>query len=192
MLITVTGGSGSGKSEFAENLLLKLDGDKPGDRVYVATMEPFGEEAARRVERHRRMRGGKGFETVECYRNLKGLSLPESVGKRPSVLLECMSNLAANELYGGAGRFPDGEEALKLAAERAELEILSGVERLLGQAGRLIVVTNDVFSDGISYDASTERYLALLGAVNRRLAALSDIFVEVVCSIPSYLKGGPL
>ena len=143
MLITVTGGSGSGKSEFAENLLLKLDGDEPGDRVYVATMEPFGEEAA-------------------------------------------------NELYGGADRFPDGEEALKLAAERAELEILSGVERLLGQAGRLIVVTNDVFSDGISYDASTERYLALLGAVNRRLAALSDIFVEVVCSIPLYLKGGPL
>ncbi len=181
MLITVTGGSGSGKSEFAENLLLKLDGDEPGDRVYVATMEPFGEEAARRVKRHRRMRGGKGFETVECYRNLKGLSL-----------LECMSNLAANELYGGADRFPDGEEALKLAAERAELEILSGVERLLGQAGRLIVVTNDVFSDGISYDASTERYLALLGAVNRRLAALSDIFVEVVCSIPLYLKGGPL
>ena len=53
-------------------------------------------------------------------------------------------------------------------------------------------MTNEVFSDGISYDASTERYLALLGAVNRELAVRSDVFVEVVCSIPLYLKGGPL
>ena len=42
MLITVTGASGSGKSEFAEDLLLRLDGDGPGNRIYVATMEPFG------------------------------------------------------------------------------------------------------------------------------------------------------
>lgn len=192
MLITVTGASGSGKSEFAEDLLLRLDGDGPGNRIYVATMEPFGEEGERRIRRHRDLRRGKGFETVECCRDLKDLTLPVQRGRRPSVLLECMSNLAANELYREEGRPFEKEEFLRKAEERAGRGILAGIERLLEQAERLVVVTNEVFSDGISYDASTERYLALLGAVNRELAVRSDVFVEVVCSIPLYLKGGPL
>lgn len=186
MLITVTGGSGSGKSEFAENLLLQLDGDGPSHRIYVATMEPFGEEGEKRIRRHRELRRGKGFETVECYRNLRTLKLPEKDGRRPSVLLECMSNLTANELYG------EGAADLEKAGERAEKEIMAGIEGLLSQAERLVVVTGEVFSDGISYDSSTEYYLRLLGQINRRLALLSDVFVEVVCSIPLYHKGGPL
>ena len=48
-----------------------------------------------RILRHRQMRAGKGFETVERYTDLKGLKLdPDSV-----VLLECMSNLTANEMF---------------------------------------------------------------------------------------------
>ncbi|MCI8505541.1 MAG: bifunctional adenosylcobinamide kinase/adenosylcobinamide-phosphate guanylyltransferase [Lachnospiraceae bacterium] len=186
MLITVTGGSGSGKSEFAENLLLKLDGEARTDRFYIATMEPFGEEGARRIKRHRAMRRDKGFETVECYRNLKELVLSEGKGERTSALLECMSNLAANELFAGEG------ESCEKGRESAQKEIFAGIEKLLGQTGLLVVVTGEVFSDGLSYDASTECYRKLLGALNRKLAALSDVFVEVVYSIPLYLKGGPL
>ena len=36
------------------------------DRIYIATMYPFDEESRKRVQRHRKMRQGKGFETVEC------------------------------------------------------------------------------------------------------------------------------
>lgn len=181
MFVTVTGGSGSGKSEFAENLLLKLDGDGPSNRIYIATMEPFDEEGWKRIERHRAMRKDKGFETVECYSGFKSLVLPVKNGKRPSVLLECVSNLVANELYreGGAG-------------EWAEQEILAGIENLLLQAEQVVAVTNEVFSDGLSYDSSTEFYRRILGNVNRRLAVRSDAFVEVVYSIPLYHKGGPL
>ena len=65
-------------------------------------MLPFGEEGRLRVQRHRRMRRDKGFETVECYTNLSGLEIPEGC----AVLLECVSNLTANEMYQeeGAGR----------------------------------------------------------------------------------------
>ena len=194
MLVTVTGGSGSGKSEFAENLLLRLDGDGPPNRIYVATMEPYGEEGRRRIKRHRALRQGKGFETVECCRDLKSLVLAAKNGKRPSVLLECMSNLAANELYGGlseedGGAVKDGPEQGFL---RAKQEILAGIQGILSQAERLVVVTGEVFSDGLSYDPSTEQYRRLLGEVNRELSARSDVFAEVVCSLPLYLKGGPL
>ena len=34
--------------------------------------------------------------------------------------------------------------------------ILNGIHHLLEQAGNLVVVTNEVFSDGITYDPETE------------------------------------
>ena len=42
MLYLLTGGSGCGKSAFAEQLLLTL----PAPRYYIATMIPYGEEGA--------------------------------------------------------------------------------------------------------------------------------------------------
>ena len=68
MLTLVTGGSGSGKSAFAEDRVLSF-GD--AQRIYIATMHPFDEESHKRIERHQKMRAGKGFETVECYTGLK-------------------------------------------------------------------------------------------------------------------------
>ena len=45
MLTVVTGGSGSGKSELAENIAVKFTGKK----YYIAAMQPFGEEALKRI-----------------------------------------------------------------------------------------------------------------------------------------------
>ena len=97
MMHLVTGGSGSGKSAYAEQQVLEA-GDAP--RYYIATMMPYGEEGRRRVEKHRRMRREKHFETIECYMDLKQVQVPPG----STVLLECLSNLTANELYDPAGR----------------------------------------------------------------------------------------
>ncbi len=64
MMVVVTGGSGSGKSAFAEDTILSF-GEK--SRFYIATMYPFDEESHKRIARHRAMRAKKNFETVECY-----------------------------------------------------------------------------------------------------------------------------
>ena len=94
------------------------------------------------------------------------------------MLLECLSNLAANELFGGAG-------------EDAEREILAGIDALCHRARDVIVVSNEIFSDGVAYDSGTERYLDLLGRLNREIARRARRVVEVVCGIPIYHKGGP-
>lgn len=185
MFVVVTGGSGSGKSEFSEDLLLKLDEKKhlsgKISRFYIATMFPFDEESHMRIARHRKMRKDKGFSTIECYTGLKNLKLPSEGEEKPSVLLECMSNLTANEIYREDG-----------AGKKAPEEIIKGIRSLLEQTENLVVVTNEVFSDGIQYDESTEGYRNALGTINREMAALSDAFVEVVYSIPIYHKGEPL
>ena len=113
MLTLVTGGSGSGKSAFAEDRVLSF-GD--AQRIYIATMHPFDEESHKRIERHQKMRAGKGFETVECYTGLKNVKLPAGC----VVLLECMSNLVANEMFEEQG-----------AHDRTVSEVTKGIENLL-------------------------------------------------------------
>ena len=167
MFTLVIGGAASGKSEFAEAHALKL----PGRRVYLATMEPFGAEGRLRVERHRQMRAGKGFETVERYTDLAGLRFPDGA----NILLECLGNLLANELYSPGGGGADA--------------VLTGVGHLMSRSAHLTVVTNEVGSGGTDYAGDTLRYMRELSRINRTLAARANLVVEVVCGLPNVLKG---
>jgi len=170
MLILVSGGSASGKSEFAEKLVTSSG---LGKRIYLATMQVWDAESVRRVERHRQMRAGKGFETVECPTGLADAVLPAGC----AVLLEDLSNLCANEYFS-----PDGKDG---ALDR----VLSGIRRAAEQAELLVVVTNELFSDGMDYAPVTLDYLSVLGELNRRVAALAGQVYEVVCGIPVAWKG---
>ena len=73
MFTLVIGGAASGKSGYAEGLVLASP-HRP--RYYIATMEPLDGEARRRVEKHRGMRADKRFETVECYTKYSAIPLP--------------------------------------------------------------------------------------------------------------------
>ena len=170
MFTLVIGGSASGKSEYAERLVSRL----PGQRYYIATMQPWDGECLARIARHQAARAGRGFASVERYTDLAGLDLPQGC----NALLECLSNLTANELYqpGGGG----------------EAAVLSGVEYLHRQCGNLTVVTNEVFSGGAEYQGDTLHYLRVLGRVNRALARRADLVVEVVCGLPNVLKGAAI
>ncbi len=175
MFVLVTGGSGSGKSEYAEQRVLEFGDPR---RYYIATMMCFDDESKKRVDRHRRMRSGKGFQTIERYLNLKGLELEENACKA-TVLLECMSNLTANEMFNEAG-----------SRDRAAEEVKTGIDRLRRKCDNLVVVTNEVFSDGIHYDETTRQFQSVLGEINAFLAKQADEVVEVVYGVPVFLKGG--
>ena len=163
MLVLVTGGSGSGKSAYAEEKILSFG---QGKRIYIATMFPFDKESDARILRHRQMRAGKGFETVERYTDLKGLKLdPDSV-----VLLECMSNLTANE--------------------RTVEAVMEGVKHLRDSVQHLVIVTNEIFSETAQYLGETALYQSYLGEINCQIAGEADEVTEVVYGIPVYLKGG--
>ena len=77
MLALITGGSGSGKSAYAEELAASLHGR---ETYYVATMICRDEEGRKRVERHRRMRAERHYITIERPLNLKGLVLSAESG----------------------------------------------------------------------------------------------------------------
>ena len=79
MIHLVTGGSGSGKSEYAENWLTGRN-KKDGTYIYIATMQPYTEETMKKIERHHRLRAGKGFRTLEKYTDLSELEIPKNQG----------------------------------------------------------------------------------------------------------------
>ncbi|WP_448862521.1 bifunctional adenosylcobinamide kinase/adenosylcobinamide-phosphate guanylyltransferase [Clostridium sp.] len=195
MLYIVTGGSGSGKSEYAEQIAVQCRNRTGGTLWYLATMRIWDDEGRKRVERHRRMRAAKGFETIERYTGLETLELREKfeetnpagldaerktdslkhwescqVAQKAVLLLECMSNLVLNEFY-------DQENG-------AEERILQGIKHLQKQCRDLIIVTNEIFSDGMTYDPESERYIELLGRINRELGQMADSVTEVVYGIP--------
>ena len=180
----VIGGSASGKSDYAERHVLSLKGDGP--RIYIAAMEPFGEEAQVRIARHHAMRRDRGFETIECYRNIGDVCLPE----KSKVLLEDLGNLTANELFGADLPQADAYGNLNTEHIAADLSdrIAAGIERLLTKCSHLTIVTNEVFSGGKEYEGETLTYLRVLAALNRKLAARADLVVEVVCGLPEILK----
>ena len=98
MFHLITGGSGSGKSEYAEQKLMEYASHSKRNkkRYYIATMIPFGKETEEKIARHRKLRAGKGFETIECYTDLKKAAEILQTKETGSVLLECMSNLVGN------------------------------------------------------------------------------------------------
>ena len=168
MLILVTGASGSGKSGFAENAAMRF-----GTRVaYIAAMKPDGADAQKRIERHRAMRCGKGFHTVERYTDIKSLDV------RTPAILECLPNLLANEMFS-----PEG-----CGADSAEDEIAEGIKILAAKCKNLVVVTDEVGADGVTYGAETEKYKKILGSLNRRTARAADEVYEVVCGVPMKIK----
>ena len=166
MIVLVTGGSGCGKSTWAEKLIASLPDEK---RIYIATMQVYDEESVRRVARHRAQRADKGFRTIECEKDLASADIEEG----SIVLLEDLVNLMANEMFDGGD------------VER----IVPALKALASRCRHLVMVTNDVFSDGVTYAESTQEYLRVLAEINRQAAALADCVVEVVYSIPIAVKG---
>ena len=191
MMELVTGGSGSGKSAYAEEALCgpasfpdrgqgnETGTQQDGQRYYIATMPSWDKETEKKIAKHRAMRAGKGFCTLEWYTDfeerLERADCPGMEGA--DILVECLSNLTANEMYmeGGAG---------KNTADA----VIRGILCLRDRCRNLVVVTNDVFSESAEDSPEMRIYKETLGRINCALAEASDRVTEVVCGIPCTVK----
>ena len=80
------------------------------------------------------------------------------------------------------------KDGMKSEEEVVE-KIVSEIQTLSQKLDNLVIVTNNVFEDGVIYDAGTMEYLRALGRINAALAHLADRVAEVVVGIPVELKG---
>lgn len=212
MMYLIIGGSGSGKSAYAEELLFSLP--DAGEKYYIATMQVCDEESRRRVQKHRKQREGKRFDTIEQPVHVSGALTQMDAGKK-SAMLECVSNLVANEMFAkdiyaeniyAEDMYADDphvedmhaddcdvkETGLKkskdCSAEAVAGKIVDDIMKLHQPLQQLVIVSNNVFEDGVSYDEMTMEYIKTMGIVNQKLAAVADVVTEVVVGIPVMAK----
>lgn len=208
MITLITGGSGSGKSAYAEKYICHASNEKGfKEKYYIATMQVFDEEGQRKIDRHRRLRAGKGFITIEQPRDIQDavskLQSENCLKTGRSALLECMSNLVANEMFPPVDASDTKEAGVKKEAldepdnmrdyentiiSLVSKKVLKDVSILSENVAELVIVTNNVFEDGVCYDESTMNYIKAMGIVNRGLAAMAESVVEVVAGIPVAVK----
>ena len=93
------------------------------------------------------------------------------------MLLECLSTWLTNELYR-----PD-------ASAMAKKKIWAELQQLQRCCANLLVVSNDVFADGVVYDREIMVYLEGLGWLHQQLAQEADLVIEVVVGLPVVQKG---
>ena len=169
MIILVYGGGSSGKSAYAEDYVCQT---QYKNKYYLATMSATDPESLERIKRHRKLREGKSFITLE-----ESVDIVNAIDKIDSdsvVLLECMSNLVANEM------FRDGQIN---SADYCTSKILKDLRALEEKTGELVIVSNNVFEDGNEYDEVTKEYLRTLGKINSQISAMAEKSVEVVVGI---------
>ena len=119
----VIGGSGSGKSAYAESAAAEMHRalcTETGTEIpfyYIADMIPHGAETEEKIRKHREMRKDRGFQTLEWYVNLEEKIRKEEIPEGSCALLECVSNLTANEMYESDGAREDAAGRIRSASK---------------------------------------------------------------------------
>ena len=192
MRVFICGGAGAGKSAFAESVAQKMG----GRLVYVATMPVVSDDDKAKVERHHRLRAGKGFTTIERPGALS--DLPDN---GETMLIECLSTHVANLMFNAptntAQHSTNSCPGCPISADTDSgqsadhwIKVLkTELAPLLARKGNTIFVSAEIALDGITYSPETEAYKSVLTAINRYLLQNSDAAFELVCGIPVKIKG---
>ncbi len=167
-LTLVLGGAASGKSAFAENLILQ---NNHADPLYIATAQVFDAEMADKVARHRDMRGN-GWTTIEEPLDLPAILAKVEYGQ--PALVDCATLWLTNVML--AGHDIETHNAALIGA--------------LGQCkGTVIVVSNEVGQGIVPDNALSRKFRNAQGRLNQNLAAQADLVVTVMAGLPLALKG---
>lgn len=176
MIVFITGGAKNGKSSLAQDLAVQLSGG--GVHYYIATMIPADEEDRERIRKHVADRDGMGFETVECGRHI--LSILDSVDPSGSFLLDSATALLMNELFDPTDWHLDVPSGQRCGEEMAQLA---------KRVANIVIVSDYIYSDAARYDEITETYRKCLADIDRKLAAIADVVIEMSAGNLYYHKG---
>lgn len=169
MKVLILGGAKSGKSDFAQEITLKLAGD--GKRYYVATMIPTDGEDDARIASHLKRRDGMGFETVEQGTHLCDCLSRVDCGA--AFMLDSVTSILTNELFPREKNYALDEAA----AVRCGQDIAD----FANAVANVVIVADNLFFDAVRYDYETDAFRRHLGAICCNLAEECDLVLEMTC-----------
>lgn len=163
----VLGGARSGKSRFAENLV--INSGLP--RTYVATSAAHDSEMTERIAAHRLQRG-MDWRTVEEQTDIVGV-LRRTVRPDGAVLVDCLTLWLSNLMMA----------ELDLAAESARL--CAVIPELKGPC---VFVSNEVGMGIVPDNRLSRDFRDAQGRLNQEIAAVCGQVVFVAAGLPLLLK----
>ena len=193
-LIFVTGGAKSGKSKFAEEMLLKLNNGKQKN-IYLATSLVFDEEMKEKVRLHKKRRKDEWF-TVETYKNFENelSNFFENNDKtKNNMLVDCLTNMITNIIFENQNIDWDNfEKKLYIQTlEKLNKDVEHSVIELLNVADQFenaIIVSNEL-GMGLVPSYPLGRYFReIAGKMNQIVAETADEVYLVVSGIPMKIK----
>lgn len=166
-LTLILGGAASGKSAFAENLVVSTG----KNRVYLATSQVFDDEMRQKVDRHLAQRGG-GWTTIEEPLDLRPVL--SRLSSNQVCLVDCATIWLSNHLLAETD----------LGAVQADL-----LKALRACPAQIVIVSNEVGHGIVPDNALARRFREAQGRLNIALAAQADLVVQVTAGLPLVLKG---
>jgi adenosylcobinamide kinase / adenosylcobinamide-phosphate guanylyltransferase len=171
----VTGGARSGKSTFAEKLVLSF-ASPPA--MYIATAEPLDDEMHARIALHRSRRQDDQWRTIEVPRSI---DVALASAPHAPALMDCLTLLASNVYLERAHH----EDAL--AAVLEEVAAIVGAAR--SREGEVVVVSNEIGMGLVPETALGRGFRDALGLANQAVAAASATVTLMVSGIPWTIRG---
>lgn len=195
-ILLVTGGQRSGKSTYAEKMVLEMaagssvHGD--GRAVYMATSRIWDEEFAHRVKLHQERRGPQWINIEEP----KYLSRHDVAGR--VVLIDCVTLWSTNFFFDLSTEVQDesvkatmnageAQESANLV-ERTLQQIKEEFDRFTSQDAIFVFVTNEIGLCGVPENKVQRQFTDLLGWLNQYIASRADEVVFMVSGVPMKIK----
>lgn len=166
-LTLIIGGARSGKSRYAETLVMRA----PAPWLYVATAEARDAEMTERIALHRERRG-EGWVTVDVPFDLAG-RVEASPDDHGAVLIDCLTLWLTNVMLAGHDT----------AAARARL-----VATLPRARRPVVAVSNEVGLGIVPENALARAFRDEQGRLNAEIAAIADRVVLMAAGLPLTLK----
>lgn len=160
----ILGGARSGKSSYAEQLIVSA----AGGGIYLATAQARDAEMTARIAEHRMRRGDK-WRTIEAPRDIVG-PLRRETGP---ILVDCLTLWVSNLMEADADL---EHECNALGTCLAEAK------------GPVVLVSNEVGLGIVPDNALARRFRDAAGKLNQRMAERADQVVFVAAGLPMRLK----
>jgi adenosylcobinamide kinase/adenosylcobinamide-phosphate guanylyltransferase len=166
-LTLVLGGARSGKSRYAEQMVMA----SAPPWIYIATAEPFDDEMRARIGEHKSRRSDE-WQTIDAPTDLAGAI--EDAPQDCTVLVDCLTLWLNNLMFR------------KIDIETA----IGNLEAALAERGApTVLVSNEVGFGIVPDNAEARRFRDLQGRLNQRIAAMAGRVVLMVAGIPMLVKG---
>jgi adenosylcobinamide kinase/adenosylcobinamide-phosphate guanylyltransferase len=175
-IILITGGTRSGKSDYAQMRAELLS----GPHCFIATCMAFDQEMIERIKKHQSRRDEDRWTTFE-----EPLELVRLIRHNPAYgcyLIDCLTLWISNFMYDY------DQKGIDCTEDVIDIQLKELVRECTLLAGTVIFVTNEIGMGIVPENKIARQFRDFVGYANRILASHADEVILVSCGLPLHLK----